>query len=118
MSVSNRPPAGPSLVKACKVRMPIRLSPAWAAAPASASCASLVSLRTPRPEITSGRTISGMATSTISDSLALVRNIITKAAISISRFRKVCENALPTALRIWPVSAVSRETSSPVCAVS
>ena len=67
---------------------------------------------------TSGSTISGMAASTKPDSRGLVTTIMTAAPMKSTRLRSAIETEAPTADLICVVSAVSRETISPVCAVS
>ncbi|NJS15129.1 MAG: ABC transporter substrate-binding protein, partial [Sphingopyxis sp.] len=68
---------------------------------------------TPRPESTSGITISGMAPSTNIDSRGLVMIIITVAPAKSSRLRSAIEAEAPKADWILVVSADRRETISP-----
>ncbi|CEG09422.1 hypothetical protein BN961_02848 [Afipia felis] len=82
------------------------------------SCAPRDSLRTRRPKATSGSTISGIAASTKPDSLGLDTTIIAAAPTNNTRLRNAMDTDAPTADLIWVVSAVSRETSSPLWAVS
>ena len=93
-------------------------SAAKAEASASVSWARRDFLRTERPNATSGSTITGIATSTRPDSAGLVTTIIATAPMNIMTLRSAIEAAVLTADFIWVVSAVSREISSPVLAVS
>ncbi len=80
------------------------------------SCASRERRRTARPKATSGSTITGMAASTKVDNRGLVTTIITAAPTNSTRLRSAIDTDAPTADLICVVSAVSRETSSPVFA--
>ena len=74
--------------------------------------------RTERPKPTSGSTITGMAASTKPDSFGLVTTIMVAEPTNSTRLRSATDTEAPTADLIWVVSAVSREISSPVLAVS
>ena len=82
------------------------------------SCAARERRRTARPKPTSGSTISGMAASTKPDSFGLVTTIMVAEPRNSTRLRSATETDEPTADLICVVSAVSREVSSPVRAVS
>ena len=71
--------------------------------------------RTERPKPTSGNTISGMAPSTNPDSFGLVATIMIEAPRNSTRLRSAIDTDAPTAALIWVVSAVSRESNSPLC---
>ncbi len=62
--------------------------------------------------------MSGMAMSTKPDSRGLVTTIMNEAPRNRTRLRSATETDEPTAALIWVVSAVSRETISPVLASS
>ena len=70
-------------------------------------------MRTERPKLTSGRTIIGMAISTMLDSFGLVTIIMMTAPKQRMRLRSATEAVAPTADLICVVSAVNRETISP-----
>ena len=82
------------------------------------SCAIRDFLRTERPKATSGSTISGIAAITRPESLGLVTTISTTAPSPMMMLRNAIEAVAPTADLICVVSAVSRDTISPDCAVS
>ena len=82
------------------------------------SCAVRERRRTERPKPTSGSTISGMAASTKPDSFGLVTTIMVAEPKNSTRLRSATDTEEPTADLICVVSAVSREVSSPVLAVS
>ena len=82
------------------------------------SCASRERRRTERPKPTSGSTITGIAASTKPDSRGLVTTIMAAAPTNSTRLRSAIDTEAPTADLIWVVSAVSRDISSPVLAVS
>ena len=107
-----------SATKACTVRIAPMFSEAKALAAASVSCAARERARTMRPENTSGNTITGIATSTSPDSFGLVTIIMPMAPTNMKMLRRAIEADEPKAARICVVSAVRRETSSPVFAVS
>ena len=71
-----------------------------------------------RPEKISGKTISGMATSTSADSFGLVATISTIAPMNMKRLRSTTEAEAPKAVLSCVVSAVRRDTSSPTRAES
>ena len=75
-------------------------------------------LRTERPKATSGSTITGMAAMTSLESFGLVTTIMATAPRPRMMLRSATEAVAPTADLICVVSAVSRETISPDCAVS
>ena len=89
-------------------------SAANAEASASVSCAARERRRTARPKPTSGSTISGIAPSTKAESLGLVTTIMIEAPTNSTRLRSAIDTEAPTAALIWVVSAVSRESSSPL----
>ncbi len=60
----------------------------------------------------------GIASSTKPDSRGLVITIMTVAPTNSIELRSATEADAPTADLIWPLSAVSRETSSPLRAES
>lgn len=60
----------------------------------------------------------GMAIRTSSDSFGLVTIIMMTAPINTTALRSACEMAVLAAALIWVVSAVSRDITSPECAVS
>ena len=62
--------------------------------------------------------MTGMAPSTKAESRGLVTTIIAAAPKNSTRLRSATDTEAPTAALIWVVSAVSREISSPVLAVS
>ena len=72
--------------------------------------------RTPRPERTSGRTMSGIARRTRADSFGLVQIIRAIAPANRKRLRSAIEALAPNAALTCVVSAVSRETISPLLA--
>jgi len=75
--------------------------------------------RTQRPNATSGITITGIASSTKPDSFGLVITIMVVAPMNSIRLRSGDRHPMrPTADLIWVVSAVSRDTSSPLRAES
>ena len=76
------------------------------------------SRRTQRPNATRGITITGIASSTNPESRGLVITIITVAPTNSMKLRSAIETEAPTADLICVVSAVSRETSSPLRAES
>ena len=76
------------------------------------------SRRTQRPNATSGITITGIASSTKPDSFGLVITIMAVAPMNSIMLRSAIETEAPTADLIWVVSAVSRDTSSPLRAES
>ncbi len=82
------------------------------------SCAMRERRRTERPKPTSGSTITGMAASTKPDSRGLVTTIMVAEPTNSTRLRSAIDTEAPTAALSWVVSAVSREISSPVLAVS
>ena len=71
-----------------------------------------------RPKATRGSTITGMAAITKRDSRGLVTAIITAEPRNSTRLRNATDTEVPTALLIWVVSAVRRDTSSPLRALS
>ena len=56
-----------------------------------------------------------MAPSTNADSLGLVTTIMIAAPTNSTRLRSAIDTEAPTADLIWVVSAVSRDSSSPLC---
>src|ERR1700733_10802537 len=100
------------------VRVAPRLSEAHAVASASVSCARRDRRRTTRPEAINGAAMSGMATSTKADSLGLLYAIRATAPMNMKRVRKAIDADEPNAALICVVSAVRRDTSSPVRALS
>ena len=62
--------------------------------------------------------MTGIAPSTNRESFGLVTTIITLAPRNSTMLRKATETEEPTAALIWVVSAVSRDTSSPLLASS
>ena len=82
------------------------------------SCAVRERRRTERPNATSGSTITGIAPSTKPESLGLVITIIVADPANSTRLRSATDTDDPTADLICVVSAVSRDVSSPVFAVS
>jgi hypothetical protein len=62
--------------------------------------------------------MNGIAISTIAERRGLVTTIIAMAPMNSTTFLSAIEAEVPTAVLIWVVSAASRETSSPVRAVS
>ena len=76
------------------------------------------SRRTQRPNATSGITITGIASSTNSESFGLVITIMVVAPMNSIKLRSAIDTDAPTADFICVVSAVSRDTSSPLRAES
>ena len=90
------------------------VSPASALASATRSCESRDRRRTRRPSISSGPTISGISTTIISVSIGLVATSITSEPSSVSVERSVIEMPTPEIDCTSVVSAVSRDSTSPV----
>ncbi len=82
------------------------------------SCAVRERRRTSRPNATSGSTITGIVRITNRESRGLVTAIITDEPMNSTMLRSATETDEPTALLICVVSAVRREVSSPVLALS
>ena len=62
--------------------------------------------------------MTGIAAMTISDRPGLVMTIMTTAPMNRMALRRASDAVAPTTDLIWVVSAVSRETISPVSALS
>ena len=107
-----------SWVKACTVGMALRISPAMAEASAILSCESRESLRTRRPKSTIGKTTSAKRTMIMALNLMLVTKSMTRPPINNNAFLNAIEILVPTTVCISVVSAVRRESTSPVCVVS
>ena len=90
------------------------VSPASALASATRSCESRERRRTRRPSIKSGPTISGISTTIINVNLGLVATSITSEPMSVSAERSEIEMPTPEIDCTSVVSAVSRDSTSPV----
>ncbi len=113
-----RPASAASWVKAWTVGMALRISPAMADASAMRSCESRESLRTRRPKRTIGSTTAASKTTMIDVSLALVANSIASPPAKSRMLRSAIEMLVPTTAWISVVSAVSRDSTSPLRVVS
>ncbi len=78
------------------------------------SCAVRERRRTRRLKPTSGSTITGIAAITKKESRGLVTTIITAEPRNSTRLRSATDIDVPTAILICVVSAVRRDTSSPL----
>ena len=87
-------------------------------ASASVSCAARDRARTDRPEATSGSTMTGIAIITRPDNFGLVMTIMAIAPMNMKKLRSATEADAPKAVFICVVSAVRRDTSSPMRALS
>ena len=105
--------ASGSALKAWMVRVAPIVSPASVMASASVSCAMRERRRTLRPKPTIGKTMTGMAATTSSESFGEVTNIMPMAPMQRITLRSATEAVAPTVDLICVVSAVSRETISP-----
>ena len=103
-----------SWVKACTVCTALRVSLAWALVSAILSWLLRLRLLTQRPNRISGTITSATAPSTRADSLGLVTNIIAKPPINVTALRAATEAEEPITVWISVVSAVSRDSTSPV----
>ena len=103
-----------SPVKAWIVRAAPIASVATAEASARVSWARRERPRTVRPKATSGSTTNGIASSTRPASRGLVTTMSTIEPMTSTMLRSAIEADAPTADLICVVSAVSRDTSSPV----
>ena len=90
------------------------VSPASALASATRSCESRDKRRTRRPSISSGPTISGIATTIIKVSVGLVATSSTSEPSSVSVERSEIEMPTPEIDCTSVVSAVRRDSTSPV----
>ena len=113
IEVENLVPAIISWVNDWTARMAPRYSAAKALESANVSCAKRDNLRTRRPMNTSGNTINGKVSNTRPDSDGLVTIIMMIEPTISTKLRNARETLAPTAVLIWVVSAVRRESTSP-----
>ena len=103
-----------SSVKACTVWMAFSVSSASPLVSAMRSCELRESLRTRRPRMTSGAIRSGISTTMMAVSFRLVTASMTRLPTTEITDRSVMERFTPAIDCTSVVSAVSRESTSPV----
>ena len=112
--VANSARSCASSVKAWTVETAFSTSVPRAAVSAMESWLTRESLRTQRPKISIGTITASTAATTRSASLKLVTNIRASPPVSVTRLRIAIEAEDPTTVWIRVVSAVRRDSTSPV----
>ena len=107
-----------SAVKLCTTGTALRISDAMALESARRSWLARDSLRTRRPNQAIGSTTSARITSTCAITSGLVQTSMARAPTPITALRRPIDSDEPTTVCTRVVSAVSRDSTSPVCVVS